>query len=206
MKNFGWKSLSLFLGGLAICGSMSACTTIQHPKHSPDVSGTIKSKDVRGDTKSNILPFDPAYFKKYQHMAIPLNITPKGRFIIPPHAKAELRPGPSPFHPGGDTLVVYKDENKKEIGSYTIADPTKLRNCDLTQKGGGYVIHRCQGDEVELLFPFPQRPQRKTQREIHYVKIIFSYTDPQEERFEQKFDVSKILEGIYGKESKNVMR
>ncbi len=192
MKNFGWKSLSLFLGGLAICVSMSACTTVKHPKHSPDVSGTIKSKDVRGDTKSNILPFDPAYFKKYQHMAIPLSITTKGRFIIPPHAKAELRPGPSPFHPGGDTLVVYRDIKKEEIGYYSIEDPTKGRSCDLTEKGGGKVFDIKEGVDVELLFP--------ANPDIASIVIIYADKEP------QVFDVSKIVMKVFEKTPKNVTR
>jgi hypothetical protein len=201
MENSGWKSLRLFLGALAICGSMSACTTVQYPQHSPDVSGAIKSKADRV-ASFELRPFDPKYFDNQQHLSIYFRIEGRG-LTVSDRTPPKEHSGPLPYRPGGDTLVVYEDKNKKEIGHYTIADPTKLRSCDLTRKGGGYVIHRCQGDEVELLFPLSKPPQR----EIHYVKIIFSYTEPQEERFEQKFDVSKILEGIYGnKTPKNVMR
>ncbi len=183
MENSGWKSLRLFLGALAICGSMSACTTVK-PKDDHVASFELH-------------PFDPQYFNNQQHLAIYFHIKGRGLTVSDKTLPKE-HSGPAPYRPGGDTLVVYKDKNKKAIGHYAIPDPTKLRNCDLTQKGGGYVRHRCQGGEVELLFPLPQRPQRKTQREIHDVEITFSYTVPQE-RFEQKFDVSKILEGIYGK-------
>ncbi len=164
--NFGWKSLRLFLGVFVICGFMSAC-------------------------RFELRPFNPKYFKEQQHVSI--HFPKKGRGLSEP-TKAESHSGPAPYHPGGDTLVVYKNKRKKEIGRYTIADPTKVRDCDLDEKGGGHRHPRRQGDKVELFFP----PLPKTKRKIHYVEITFSYTDPRV-RFVEEFNVSKILKDIYGK-------
>ena len=189
MKNFSWKFLRMFLGGLAICGSMSACTTVQYPQRSPDVSGTIKSKDVRGDTESNILPFDPAYFKKHQHMAIPFTITSEGVLSLNKKARAELRPGPFPYRPGGDTQVVYYDSKGEEIWHYYIEDPTTGRSCDLTDKRGGEVFDLKEGDDVELLFP--------ANPDIAFIEIVYA---------PQKFDVGDIVDGVFGKTPKNLIR
>jgi hypothetical protein len=184
----------MFLGALAICGSISTCTTIQHPKHSPDVSRTIKSKDVRGATEHSINAFDPKYFKKLGHMAIPFTITPEGLRLLSPEKKvrAGLRPGPSPFRPGGDTLVVYRDVKKEEIGYYSIEDPTKGRSCDLTDKGGGKVFDLKEGEDVELLFP--------ANPDIASIVIVYADKDP------QVFNVSKIVIKVFEKTPKNVLR
>ncbi len=193
MKNFSWKSLRLFLGVLAICGSMSACTTVKPPNHSPDVSAVIESKDVRGATEHSISAFNPTYFNnlKRRHLAIPLIITTKG-LSLTDKPRAEIRPGPSPFRPGGDTLVVYRDIKKEEIGYYSIEDPTKGRSCDLTDKRGGKVFDLKEGEDVELLFP--------ANPDIASIVIVYADKDP------QVFDVSKIVMKVFEKTPKKAMR
>ncbi len=165
--NFGWKSLRLFLGVFVICGFMSAC-------------------------RFELRPFNPKYFKEQQHVSIHFPVK-TGKGLDDP-TKAELHSGPAPYHPGGDTLVVYKNKRKKEIGRYAIANPTKVRSCELAGTGGGHIDPLSNGVEVELFFP----PLPKTKRKIHYVEITFSYTDPRV-RFVEEFNVSKILKDIYGK-------
>lgn len=199
MENFVWKYLRLFLGVLAICGYMNRCCNAE--QELPDVRGAI---DV------TLRPFDTKYFSKQQHLALHHKV--KGRGLSDPF-DSETRKGPLPYSPGGDTKVVYKDEEKEEIShqTKTIPNPILLRNCDLTHKdedgvkSGGYIHNLCQGDEVEMLH---EVPLYNAQRKIHYIEITFSSTG-QDEEFIQEFNVYKIFKKVYDKldeTSKDAMR
>ncbi len=176
MENVSQKYLRLFLGALTIWGFMlSGCKDNQNPS---DVSlGSGANKHI-------ISPFNPGYFKdeSQRHLTIHFNID-NGKLDINKTKDGELRPGKMPYHPGGDTDVVYKDSNGKVINRYSIEDPTRLRSCELIDGKREGVFPREKG-EAELLLP--------ANPEIALISVIYADKEPQED-----IDVSEIVKHTF---------
>ncbi len=175
MENFGWKSLRLIVGSLAILGFTNACgTTTKSAQPLPSYPQPLPSV-------YSITPFKPDYFVdtdiKRKHLAIFFTITGRGRLNLS-RTKADVRPGPFPYQTrrgGGDTKIVYLDSDEEEIGHYYIENPTTNRECyGHPGSGKGKVVQRTSG-KVELLIP--------ANDDIAYIDIIYP----------ERFDVRRIV-------------
>lgn len=176
MDNYGLKFIRLFLVTIAICGAMvNGCKDAQEPPDVPIVPIVP------------IPPFKPGYFKdedeNKRHLSIHFNID-TGKLLIDKMKNGELRPGKLPYHPGGNTEVVYKDINGEEIERYSIADPTTLRSCELIN-GKRDGVFRPDKGKVELLFP--------ANPDIAFIDII----NADDRGGENVIDVSKIVEDAF---------
>lgn len=120
----------------------------------------IDSKDMkyaikRHNIEKNTPPFDPSYFKQEErrHLAIFFDVN-DGQLVLSDRS-AQVRPSRMPYRSptAGDTVVVYRNAEGKQLGRYATFDPLIIRSCDLDAGRIG-ANKRMRRGTVEILIPY----------------------------------------------------
>ncbi len=177
MKKCHMKSVRIIMGCLTVCVLLSACASSRSSRPSKeDYDDRVTENFIRTNF------FKTNYFKDIhqRHLMVPFTVNNSNLLL---GKDLEVRPGPAPFHPGGDTRVTYRDSKKVEIGHYYMKDPRKMRSCDRTACDKDRPNSVDIDGEVELFFPLKTDP----------TSVEFVFPDESFQVFEVKEDVKEAL-------------
>ncbi len=107
--------------------------------------------ESRDKAERNTAPFNPLFFKnkQAQHIAVKFQVLEGGR-LRP--VSAQVRAGKMPHRfSGGKTVVSYRDEQGKELGRFSMHDPTMARSYEGNE---GNIRYLPPGSTFELALPY----------------------------------------------------